>query len=499
MTTRYLMILALALSLGSALHAVTFTLVGSSGWPGSTATMEIWMTAGVGELPASLNFDLTFPSSQFSGGVGVNWANGPTLIAAGKSSVPANPSPGLIRMVIYGLNSNVVANGHLGTVTFQVPAAAALGPVSFGMTNIVVGDASATTLLGPHNVVPGSITIETGPPSYIGPNSITVAGTSTPFPVPLALGTDPSVSVSTLSFTVMYSSSMLNYVSASADPSVTAAGKSLNASLTSPGNLLIMITGAQSTAIPNGVICQVTFTLSASAGPGSVSQVTCTNMTATNPSAGPVTNLYSDSADIIAPSATLGLPTTPPIVRSGDYVRVPLVFNNLNTTTPVTDIVFDVRFDYATAAATSLALAAGKQVLTSSVYYDSYSWTRVWVYGATLSPMPSGEVVELEFWTQGQPGQLDVVLSNFTAYDSSATPINGAVSTNGQLTVIPWNPVDVNRDDVVNVTDVQLTINRALGIYNSYISAFPDVNGDNVVNVIDVQLIIHAILNPQAP
>src|SRR5439155_3737810 len=42
---------------------------------------------------------------------------------------------------------------------------------------------------------------------------------------------------------------------------------------------------------------------------------------------------------------------------------------------------------------------------------------------------------------------------------------------------------DVNHDGAVHVTDVQLVVDQALGIF----PATSDINGDGVVNVVDVQ------------
>src|SRR5262249_18884585 len=47
-----------------------------------------------------------------------------------------------------------------------------------------------------------------------------------------------------------------------------------------------------------------------------------------------------------------------------------------------------------------------------------------------------------------------------------------------------------NHDGVVNVVDVQLIVDQALGIF----PPISDINGDDVVNIIDVQLTVNAAL-----
>ena len=55
---------------------------------------------------------------------------------------------------------------------------------------------------------------------------------------------------------------------------------------------------------------------------------------------------------------------------------------------------------------------------------------------------------------------------------------------------VPGFSCDVNNDASVNVSDVQIMINEALGIKNPV----NDLNRDGVVNVADVQKVINAAL-----
>jgi hypothetical protein len=53
---------------------------------------------------------------------------------------------------------------------------------------------------------------------------------------------------------------------------------------------------------------------------------------------------------------------------------------------------------------------------------------------------------------------------------------------------------DTNCDGTVNALDVQLVVNRALGIDIPYLAAFANLDGNEVCNAIDVQLVINAAL-----
>ncbi len=56
---------------------------------------------------------------------------------------------------------------------------------------------------------------------------------------------------------------------------------------------------------------------------------------------------------------------------------------------------------------------------------------------------------------------------------------------------LPTDPADINGDLAVNAVDVQLSINRVLGIP---ISGNADVNRDDIYNALDVQIVINAVL-----
>jgi hypothetical protein len=78
-------------------------------------------------------------------------------------------------------------------------------------------------------------------------------------------------------------------------------------------------------------------------------------------------------------------------------------------------------------------------------------------------------------------------------------PINATSQRSATLTVGPivvpvnqaaFNPCDIQRNGSINVADVQLIINQALGVS----PPVNDLNGNGVVNVVDVQIEISAVL-----
>jgi uncharacterized repeat protein (TIGR01451 family) len=86
--------------------------------------------------------------------------------------------------------------------------------------------------------------------------------------------------------------------------------------------------------------------------------------------------------------------------------------------------------------------------------------------------------------------QFDVPLSIETGVSTLVVVANGIPSIPSALTVSAFSPCDLKQNGSINVSDVQLIINEALGVS----PAVNDLNGDGVVNVVDVQIEINAAL-----
>ena len=80
--------------------------------------------------------------------------------------------------------------------------------------------------------------------------------------------------------------------------------------------------------------------------------------------------------------------------------------------------------------------------------------------------------------------------ANAVAGSYTVTASTGQLSTLFALNNVA-NKCDINLDTKVNVGDVQLEINEALGLA----TAVNDLNGDGTVNVVDVQIVIDAALS----
>jgi len=80
--------------------------------------------------------------------------------------------------------------------------------------------------------------------------------------------------------------------------------------------------------------------------------------------------------------------------------------------------------------------------------------------------------------------------ANNTAGSYSVTATLGSFTATFVLTNSAFSPCDVNQDGKTNVSDVQKTINEALGAT----AAANDLNADHVVNAVDIQIVVNAVL-----
>ena len=69
---------------------------------------------------------------------------------------------------------------------------------------------------------------------------------------------------------------------------------------------------------------------------------------------------------------------------------------------------------------------------------------------------------------------------------------SGSTTLNFLLAPEPLVPGDVDGNGTVNAVDIQLVVNKVLGVNIGDRNA--DINGDIVVNALDVQLVVNAVL-----
>jgi uncharacterized repeat protein (TIGR01451 family) len=122
-------------------------------------------------------------------------------------------------------------------------------------------------------------------------------------------------------------------------------------------------------------------------------------------------------------------------------------------------------------AATTMAATGGTGI---------YTWSAVGLPAGLAIGAGSGAITGTPSTSNGSPFNVQV-----TVTDSSSATALGTFP----LAIAPLNPCDINKDGMVNIADVQLVIDAALGL-----GVAPDVDGDGVVTIVDVQMEINAAL-----
>ena len=145
--------------------------------------------------------------------------------------------------------------------------------------------------------------------------------------------------------------------------------------------------------------------------------------------------------------------------------------------------------------------------LTDLAGYRLFQFSSSMLAMTTAQAMTSGTVIKTTLPSAG----LTTTVANLTAgsqyyfrlaaYDTAGNQSGFNVNASGagveisttipNVTLPPVNVCDVNRDGSVNVTDVQLSVNQALGITAC---GTGNVNGDAACNVTDVQLVVNKAL-----
>jgi hypothetical protein len=145
-----LIITAASLLHATAAHAVDATLaVGTtSDAPGADVALDLTFTPGDTDVSA-LQFSLALPAALTF----VSAADGAAATAAGKSVVCGNGT-----CLVFGINTNVIAEGVIATVTLHVSADAVAGAAPVGLTGLVASTPGGTST--PLSGTDGAVTIQ---------------------------------------------------------------------------------------------------------------------------------------------------------------------------------------------------------------------------------------------------------------------------------------------------------------------------------------------------
>jgi len=128
----------------SNLNAATLAVGSSSGSPGTkNISIPINLTSASGEKVCGFNFDLNFDASRLSFKE-VTLGSAPT--DAGKSLSFSQPSSNIMRVVVVGLNQNVINDGTVLTFTFDILSNAPAGKAEITITKPSISDPNGKPL-----------------------------------------------------------------------------------------------------------------------------------------------------------------------------------------------------------------------------------------------------------------------------------------------------------------------------------------------------------------
>lgn len=116
---------------------VTLTLAAGSGAPGSLVTLNLSIASTGGALPADVQWVFTLTSDVTL----VSMALGASGISATKILSRSGTT-----CIVYGLNTNVIPDGVLATVTLQIAASPSTNSISLGFSSSAASDASAGSI-----------------------------------------------------------------------------------------------------------------------------------------------------------------------------------------------------------------------------------------------------------------------------------------------------------------------------------------------------------------
>ena len=173
----------------------------------------------------------------------------------------------------------------------------------------------------------------------------------------------------------------------------------------------------------------------------------------------------------------------------GQTVEIPVNLTNTGTASPAT---FQVDFSFDRQKLSFESIRAGPQLsmanksLSSNVLANGD--VRVLTTGMNQTVIAGGIVAYASFTLQPVfvGGSSAVTLKNCVG--SSA--LGSALATGCNVATVKAFGCDLNGDGAVNVVDLQLIVNEALGT----LPATHDLNGDGKVNVADVQKTVNAAL-----
>ena len=140
------------------LQAASIAVIEASGSAGAQdVLLSVDLTTVAEEAVAALQFDVSYDAAQLTFN---EVTAGQVTIDAGKEATSSTPSAGTIRVIVYGLNQNSIADGTIVAIRFDINASASAGEEALTVSNAVASDPDANSIS--LSTVNGSVIISSG-------------------------------------------------------------------------------------------------------------------------------------------------------------------------------------------------------------------------------------------------------------------------------------------------------------------------------------------------
>jgi len=444
----------------------TFTVTGTAQTITFTQPASVVFGSGPVTLSATANSGLTVSFASTTTSVCTVSGTTATLVSTGTCSITATQTG----------NGSYAAASPV-TQSFTIVGTAQI--ITFGsLSNVSLGVGSASLTATASSGLPVSLASTTSSVCTVNGSTVTLvsAGSCSITASQAGNGTYAAATPVTQSFTVNPTSQILTFNSL---PGVIYGVSPFNLTATASSGLAVAF------ASTSPIVCTVWADSVTVVAPGTCSITASQSGNGNYLAAANVVQSFT----ISSPANSVSLLVGDGSGLAGQTVEVGIQLTSSGTANPggfQLDLSYDAaKLAYVSARTGAQATAADKSI---SAQTQQNGDVRLLGVGFNQNVIANGIVAYATFRLNAQftSGSTLVTPKNCTATDPSGF---GLVSPCTAGTIRP-NTCDINVSGGVNVADVQLIINEALGI----IPATHDLNRDSRVNVADVQLVINAAL-----
>jgi len=135
-----------ALAASAAAATPSLSLSSASGAPGSTVTLDVSLNSVGSPLPAAVQWDLTYSTSDLSLVTGTYYGTGAAGSGAGKVADCNSISAGDVRCIVSGIDTTAFGSGVVATLTFQIAAGTTDTSTPVSLVSPAASDGNANAL-----------------------------------------------------------------------------------------------------------------------------------------------------------------------------------------------------------------------------------------------------------------------------------------------------------------------------------------------------------------